>query len=847
MFSKRISAELSRLVETLKSFLRPYLESQEVLIDERGYFSCINPDHADSSPSMHFIPGSDESKTKCWSCGATYDIFDAQHIFEDAPQRGSAWVHQNVHRLARRYDIPFDDTPPTESEQLEIDLWRLYDDATRIFMEQVKKKPDVGFQHTRARGLLDETCSQYGVGSVQWRPFCTALKASGHNLEFAKEYGIDKTMFSEEHITFVIRDVDGGAVGFTRRWTAYDKATHRGMKERGEGHKYPPKYKTTPAKVIFFQHESILYGLDTAKKHKYRRLDIFEGQPDVLSARQVGHMPCVCAAGVELTRFQVMAAVAAGFSHINLVFDYDDAGHKAARKFLKDFSGQEDLTLTVTFLNFSTEVDEKDRDPDGYFRLYGLEAFLELEPVSSFDWTLHELLSDPQVDKLAVASEMVSHILSVSDRIARSSYIEQLSQRTGVDEVTIRSEIQRREDKHVISLADTMERQLFRARDASEKAAVIAATALELEGLGKTSPDVSIGEVVNAFEVACVDFETPKEGILGYSSGWELFDERFDGIPKREALIGIAGTANSGKSAFVTTLALNLLLYNPDTVVIYHIMDDPRRIAFAKILSRVTGFPIRSILRASTVLQQREEEWERYTKAREHLKEMMTEGRLIVKGQDLGTGTNQATALIDHVTEVTKQVPIYIADSLHNISNSFETESERIRVKRVVEWAQWMSDTKGVSMIFTMELNKSGMRGRPRMETTAETAKISFAFKAIGMLYNELHDTREEANTYWVDSPLDPITKAPGPKDQLVKRPILEINWEKNKITDYKGRMYWKLWDHCATCEPVTLDDVRAYELEAKKQRFQPNSEVVASFEGAMPPAPAMEVTAYAG
>lgn len=825
----------SKLVEDLKPLLRRYLEDRGVAIDSRGFWRCFHPKHTDDTPSTHFVPGSQEQVYRCFGCGARGDVMDAFALLEGTASTGPRWLHETVYPLARRYSIPFEEPELTEQQQIALSLYRLFHDAAAVFADLCEKDPDTGYLHTRARGYRDETCRQMGVGSVSWRSFLAQMKTCGHEPAYMKQYGLDQSMFDREHITFVIRDPDGEVIGFARRWTQYDKKTAKAMSERGEGHQYPPKYKNTPGTVPFFQKESVLYGLDTARMENHRRLDIFEGYTDTLAARQVGYIPTVSALGTGLTTFHLEQAKAEGFTHINLVFDDDEAGHLAAEKHLASAVEVKEIHLTAMFLPFDDSVPPSDRDPDGFFRIYGLENYLKLKPISAFDWVLNKRASVPGVKLDQLAMEMAPIILQQPNRILRGSMVKTLSQRTGTEEMDIRAEMAKLENEQVDALSDDLTRRLHYARDSVERQDLITRYSGEIAAIRQEKTGTfTVEETATAFAKCISDFETHKEGLTGYKTGWPIFDEKFDGLPKTGSIFGFAGGANVGKSAFVTTLATNLCIYNPDQVaVIYHIMDDPRKIAFAKLMARLTGYQIRNIIRASTDILPFEHRRQRYETVRTWLYTQMKKGNLIVKGQELGVNTRAATKMIDHLADVRGISPIYIGDSLHSMSPDVEVESERLRTKRVVEWSQEMSDTRDLTMIFTLEITKQGMRGRPRMDAVSETGKIDFAFKALGMLYNELHDLRDEATTFWTQEVLDPETGKPV---DPVRRPIIEINWDKNKVADFKDKMYWKLWPHCAFCEEISYADVQQFREQNKGKRFNPD-DLSRSFEAALPPA----------
>ena len=58
--------------ETVKGYLESYLQGKG--INTRRPFTCLNPEHPDAHPSMSY--DSARQRCKCFSCGASYDIFD---------------------------------------------------------------------------------------------------------------------------------------------------------------------------------------------------------------------------------------------------------------------------------------------------------------------------------------------------------------------------------------------------------------------------------------------------------------------------------------------------------------------------------------------------------------------------------------------------------------------------------------------------------------------------------------------------------------------------------------------------------------------------------------------------
>lgn len=64
---------MSSLAE-YKSYLSDYLMQYHNITNLKKFFHCLNPEHTDDNPSMMFTDK--YNICKCFSCGASYDIFD---------------------------------------------------------------------------------------------------------------------------------------------------------------------------------------------------------------------------------------------------------------------------------------------------------------------------------------------------------------------------------------------------------------------------------------------------------------------------------------------------------------------------------------------------------------------------------------------------------------------------------------------------------------------------------------------------------------------------------------------------------------------------------------------------
>lgn len=98
-----------------RAFIRGQMESylRQKGIDPRKPFRCLNPDHEDRHPSMHYDPR--RHKCHCFSCGADYDTLDLIAI-DYGLSGGRAIFDKAFELFGVRPDSPPPSAPPSDSQ-----------------------------------------------------------------------------------------------------------------------------------------------------------------------------------------------------------------------------------------------------------------------------------------------------------------------------------------------------------------------------------------------------------------------------------------------------------------------------------------------------------------------------------------------------------------------------------------------------------------------------------------------------------------------------------------------------------------------------------------------------------
>ena len=504
-------------------------------------------------------------------------------------------------------------------------------------------------------------------------------------------------------------------------------------------------------------------------------------------------------------------ATQVGFTNINITLDADDAGIANMDKHLSAFKSIQGIRTTITVLEFDEEVAQEDRDPCCWIQMHGLAEYFEIKRKTAFDWQLEKLIFK-KVAYPDIAKQMIDYILAESSAIDRESLTKELSSRTGISRDAIQKEINSRTNNSVNQIIDECNKRISRAQTAAQKLEFLKAAVSKAETSvrPKGVEDLSVMASYSTIENITNKFIQDNPGLTGWDCGIESINKNFGGIPKSKELIAFGGNPNTGKSTLLYNICYGLLNNEPNGLTCaFWSLDDPIESVTAKMLAIKTGFSINQCKYASNNIPARgisTRDTPEYKEAIEWIHNVTRSGKFIPQSTGMGETIESCEKWLRSIREETGNDIVLFIDSFHNISGG--GDDERIKAKRAAEWMQKISDTLDLTIVCTMECNKQGMNSkRPHIEHLGESGKMAFSFKLVGMVYNDLHENRERARSFWMDG------------DR--KRPVLEVAYEKNKITSYKGTHYFKFYDENAKLEEISLDQLIAMQQQEHQNKVQ--------------------------
>lgn len=536
---------LDQVTKAILPFLEEYLEEHG--IDTSGNFNCINPKHEDNTPSMSTKGNSDFHIANCFSCGASYSIFQAAHFLEGKPIKGPGYYEENILYLADKYGVKVELEDLTPEEIYEFRTYEAYKYAEKLIKDVSFGDYSIINKEIERRGWDKEKCSNWGIGTVNYQEYKTKMKDAGYDVSFLNGVDLDRSnLFDNHNLLFTIYDDYGRPVGFSAK-----NLKHDGNKNTG------PKYintRGTGLTCAIFKKGERLYGFDVAK-NAHSPLFIFEGQADVITARHHGLMNCCCSLGTALTDHHINLLKKHGVFNIVLVFDSDKAGEEAALKALDTrFANERDFRVKLMQLPAGL-------DPDDLLRENGIDKFHRLKKWTAFEWRMMQFVNEAgeEIDDekcREIAEKMSQIIVTEKSHVRQEEMAKQVAKMTGYSLQTIMSEVKRLRNEKEAEIQDKkralVESMMHEIRsNPNDIELTLTQCQTALADINNEAKDFSSGNTVLDFALSQKELDEAKSGeFAGYRmrpEGLGVIAEKLDDDWKTGAMIFIGGSAQASK------------------------------------------------------------------------------------------------------------------------------------------------------------------------------------------------------------------------------------------------------------------------------------------------------------
>ena len=378
----------------------------------KNYF-CVCPFHDDHSPSMSL--SSDKQIYKCFSCGATGNVFSFVAEYENVS------FIEAVSIVANKCGMELSQTTFNSNvSQVFKEEHEIMELSQKFFLNNLRT--DVGkdaVKYLNDRGISDDTIKEFGIGlSLDSNDsLLTLLNKKNYETEKLVDIGLVNNvngkyydMFNRR-ITFPLWDKDGNIVGFSAR-------IYRGEKDVS-------KYMNSRESRIFKKGET-LYNYHNAKDvaKREKKIIVVEGFMDAIRVSLSGIKNVVALQGTAMTSDQISLLKKLRVKVI-LCLDNDNAGLMATVA-----NGDELVKngIETYVIRLSGE-----KDPDEYIIANGGEAFLENvnNPLTFFEFKMNYFKQNKNLDNVEDLTEYINNVLkslaSNDDPILREVTLKKLA------------------------------------------------------------------------------------------------------------------------------------------------------------------------------------------------------------------------------------------------------------------------------------------------------------------------------------------------------------------------------------------------------------------------------------
>src|SRR5712692_3933310 len=475
------------LIETIKAKIDVVEEIGLVVALRKSgkSFQGLCPFHNERSPSFYVFP---ESQTwHCFGCNEGGDVFTFVEKQQGFDFRDALlYLAEKAGISVEEYGSP-NPEQERETNALKDRLRKLNEDATLWFHQVLLRSKDAAEAraYLQSRGISSESVMAFSLGYApeQWDGLSRYLLGQGYTeyellsggLARAREAGKLRAGsgasamgreqsggvydYFRNRIIFPIRDVRGRVIGF-------------GGRVLGDGQ---PKYLNSPQTPLF-EKNSVLYALDMARdaiKHA-KQVVIVEGYVDAVIAHLYGTKQTVACIGSAITEKHIQQ-IKKLTKQVTLALDPDAAGEAATEHGIQEALEAFDRTLVPVplaalprgkrakdptnapgIIRLEERIDAEinvmqlpsDKDPDEVIRGdFSVWSYKAAHPIPLVDYYFVTRIADLNLREPAGKTEAAKRLFPVigmiNDRIKRETYIGKLSNMIGVDERSLREELQR--------------------------------------------------------------------------------------------------------------------------------------------------------------------------------------------------------------------------------------------------------------------------------------------------------------------------------------------------------------------------------------------------------------------
>ena len=299
-----------------------------------------------------------------------------------------------------------------------------------------------------------------------------------------------------------------------------------------------------------------------------------------------------------------------------------------------------------------------------------------------------------------------------------------------------------------------------------------------------------------------------REGLLGYKLGtnFKSLEKKLDGIQSGMYLVG--AIANVGKTTWLLNLSKALIKENENLQVIFFSIDDHFKKIYFRLLAMEADTEINIVANIGEKIHKNQglTESQRISHMKNFNRSKDKTDKLLEKLILLDETDGNSLDFIKSVTEkacLRNDRTVVVVDNFHKIRTPNTKTDARARFTHLSEEMKALSNKFDIPLLMTVELRKLNHPGAPSPDDLKDTVDLHYDCDVTFMLHSEA-ERKEDSDKY----------KMLNGK----KYPIIDVHIQKNKISDFKGKieyvlipekaLYYEDWYFEITSQEAEINDM---------------------------------------
>ena len=285
----------------------------------------------------------------------------------------------------------------------------------------------------------------------------------------------------------------------------------------------------------------------------------------------------------------------------------------------------------------------------------------------------------------------------------------------------------------------------------------------------------------------------------GIQCKFDKLVEKMNGIQPGLGFVG--AQSNVGKSGFLLSVGYSATKHD-DVYSLYFSLDDSARDLLPRIVSSDKKIPINAI-RMPQTFSEYPEILKRRKQGIEELYNSVDRFKMLDQNYG-GTIEYIKEAIKNHyeyVEEHTDKKLFVQIDNFHDIHVEGENfyGDDNAKYGYIGKELNDLAENLQIPIWCTAELRKSANNQRPTFDDIKAAGKLGYLAKICLMCYNEVGVDKGNAEVYYIN------------EDRPGKSPIFEVDFNKNKLSTFKGKLYYEFVPEYGLYSECSEEDIEKY------------------------------------